>query len=79
MVRVHYLLSNGVPVVGEVNPSTTIPDYYADAISGVPYDRLVDECERLVNDVAAREAVGQHGLAVIAQHPQTAFTSELLK
>lgn len=78
VVRVHYLLSNAVCVVGEVNSSTAIPDFYTDAISGVPYERVAEECERLVRDAEARHALERRGYSVISQHPQTAFTSELL-
>ena len=40
VVRVHYLLSNAVAVVSERNPTTSIPDFYADAISGVRPTRI---------------------------------------
>jgi len=78
VVRVHYLLSNAISVVGEVNDRTSITDFYADAISGVPYDKLADECLRLVNDDDARNALGQKGYESIRAHPQTEFTKELL-
>ena len=78
VVRVNYLLSNAIPVVGEVNDRTSISDFYADAIAGVPYDKLVDECARLVNDDDARNALGQRGYEAICAHPQTEFTRELL-
>ena len=78
VVRVHYLLSNAMAVVSELNPSTAISDFYADAVAGVPYDLLAEECERLVADDAARLAQQERGYSLISQHPQTVFTSELL-
>lgn len=78
VVRVHYLLSNAVAVVSEVNPSTAISDFYAGAVAGVPYESLAAECERLVRDDAARRELQDRALRVIARHPQTAFTRALL-
>lgn len=78
IVRVHYLLSNAVAVVGEVNATTAISDYYADAIAGVPYEEIAAECERLVNDHTARKAQEERGYGLIAAHPQTEFTRALL-
>ena len=79
VVRVHYLLSNAVAVVSEVNPSTAISDFYAGAVAGVPYESLAAECERLVRDDAARRELQARALRVIAGHPQTAFTRALLR
>ena len=78
VVRVNYLLSNAIPVVGEINDRTSITDFYADAIAGVPYGELVDECTRLVNDADARDALGKRGYDAICAHPQTEFTKALL-
>lgn len=78
VVRVHYLLSNSVAVVSEVNPSTSVSDFYSEAVVGVPYESLADECERLVNDEVARLECQQRGYEVISRYPQTAFTRELL-
>lgn len=78
IVRVHYLLSNKVAVVSEVNSSTSIPEIYTDAISGVPYEHLADECQRLVADTSARMALQERGYEVISRYPQTEFTRKLL-
>lgn len=78
VVRVHYLLSNSVAVVSEVNPSTSVSDFYSEAVAGVPYAALADECERLVTDPAARRHRQQRGYEVISRYPQSAFTGELL-
>ncbi len=78
VVRVHYLLSNAVAVVSEVNASTSVPDFYADAVAGVPYESLADECARLARDADALLARQQRGYEVISRFPQTEFTCELL-
>jgi hypothetical protein len=78
IVRVHYLLSNSVAVVSEVNASTSIPDGYREAVAGVPYESIPDECVRLVRDDVARKALEETGFNVISRLPQTAFTKALL-
>ena len=78
VVRVHYLLSNAVAVVSEVNASTSVSDFYSDAVAGAPYESLAEECARLAGDDDARRAREQRGYRVISQHPQTEFTGELL-
>lgn len=78
VVRVHYLLSNAVAVVSEVNPATSVSDFYSEAVAGAPYEGLADECARLVGDDDARRDRQQRGYAAIAAHPQTVFTAELL-
>jgi len=78
VVRAHYLLSNSVAVVSEVNPSTSVPNIYSEAVAGVPYESLADECERLAGDDDARRECQQRGHAVISRYPQTEFTRVLL-
>ena len=78
IVRVHYLLSNAVAVVGEVNASTAISDFYSEAIAGVPYESVADECLRLATDATARKAQEELGYSVISRYPQTEFIRALL-
>ena len=79
VVRVHYLLSNAVAVVSEINASTSVSDFYADAVAGVPYDSLAEECERLVRDDSARAAQSQRGYDVITRYPQTEFLKSVIR
>ncbi len=78
VVRVHYLLSNAAAVVSEINVSTSVSDFYADAVAGVPYDSLAEECERLVRDDTARAAQRRRGYEVITRYPQTEFLKPLI-
>lgn len=78
IVRVHYLLSNAVAVVSEQNPTTKAPGRYQDAVAGVHYEGIVDECVRLVHDREARTGLEQRGLQVISRYPQSEFTRKLL-
>jgi len=79
VVRVHYLLSNAVAVVSEINASTSGCDFYADAVAGVPYESLAAECERLVRDDSARAAQSRRGYEVISCYPQTEFLKTLIR
>jgi hypothetical protein len=78
IVRVFYLLSNAVPVVGEVNPTTSIDETYKNAIYATPNDGIVAACEKLVKDTSLREAIAKHGYEVISQLHQSVFTRTLL-
>lgn len=78
VVRAHYLLSNAVAVVSEVNTSTSIPAAYHDAVAGVPYESLAEECERLVADDTARNALQHRAISVISRYPQTDYTRQVL-
>ena len=55
-----------------------MPDVYRDAIAGVPYESIPDECVRLVRDDVARKALEERAFNVISRFPQTAFTKALL-
>jgi hypothetical protein len=78
VVRVFYLLSNSIPVVGEINPSTVISDLYKNSVLGVPYQELVNGCIRLVNDDQARDLQGIRGFQTIKQFPQKLFTLNMI-
>lgn len=78
VVRVFYLLSNSVPVVGEINPSTVINNLYKNAVIGARYEELVNACINLVKDDQARIIQGRKGFELIKQYPQTLFTRDLI-
>jgi hypothetical protein len=78
VVRVFYLLSNSIPVVGEINPSTVVSDIYKNSVLGVPYQELVNACISLVKDDQARDLQGRKGFEIIKQFPQKVFTKCLI-
>ena len=78
VVRVFYLLSNSIPVVGEINPSTVVSDIYKNSVLGVPYQELINACIRLVKDDKARDMQARKGLELIKQNPQHIYTNKLL-
>ncbi len=78
IVRVFYLLSNAIPVVGEVNNTTSIDETYKNAICAAPYDEIVEACEKLIHHASNREATAMHGYEVISKLRQSVFTSLLI-
>jgi len=78
IVRVFYLLSNAIPVVGEVNNTTSIDETYKNAICAAPYDEIVEACEKLIQNASNREATAIKGYEVISKYPQSVFTSLLI-
>jgi hypothetical protein len=78
IVRIFYLLTNSVAVVGEVNDATNIQQIYKNAIYHAPYDGLVDACVKLISDLRLREELGRAGLSAIKKIPQAFFTKEIL-
>jgi hypothetical protein len=78
IVRVFYLLTNSVAVVGEVNEATSIDAMYQDGILAARYEDLVDSCVELVRNPQPRDQLQLKALQAISQYPQAAFTQEVL-
>ena len=78
IVRVFYLLSNAMAVVGEVNSTTSIEQIYKDAICATPYEGIVESCETLCRDDSLREELSSRGFEIISKFPQSSFTNDLL-
>ncbi|AJC21204.1 hypothetical protein [Pandoraea pulmonicola] len=79
IVRVFYLMTNGVAVVSEVGPTTSVDERYLQGIDASPYDELVDRCIALVKDDAARLALEKRARQTIARLPQAEVMGELLR
>ena len=78
IVRVFYLLTNSVAVVGEVNEATSIDAIYKDGICASRYEDLVSHCVALVHHEQLREQLQLKALDSITQYPQSLFTKEVL-
>jgi len=78
VVRVFYLLSNAVTVVGEVNHTTTIDDLYRSAVIGAEYENLAQTCLNLLSNNESRIQKTQYGFELIQRYPQKLYTSQLL-
>jgi hypothetical protein len=61
IVRAAYLFTNSKALVTECDFTTAEELQLREAMCGVPYESLVDTCERLVRDPAERLALGQRG------------------
>jgi hypothetical protein len=78
IVRVFYLLTNSVAVVGEVNESTSIDTMCREGIYAAKYDELVAGCVELIKNDVARQKVQFEALNSILKYPQKLFTQEVL-
>lgn len=78
VVRVFYLLTNSIAVVGEVNDSTSIDESYRAAISAARYDELAARCIELANDPALVTSVAREGHERLSRCPQSAYTAALI-
>jgi len=78
IVRLSYLMANGVPIVSEpgAEPGEDAP--YAEAIAFTPYDGLVERCADLVADAQARAALGAQAQACFRARPQAEFLRGLI-
>jgi hypothetical protein len=78
IIRVFYLLTNSIAVVGEVNPNSSIDPIYLDGIFASPYENLTNSCLRLIKDDVLRKQLENKAFETISQYPQKRFTAELL-
>lgn len=79
IVRVFYLLTNSVAVVGEVNESTSIDTMCREGIHAAKYDDLVARCVEIIRDDDARHRIQIQALNSISKYPQKLFTQEALE
>jgi hypothetical protein len=73
MVRVSYLMANGVAVVTE--ESVDIPDDLRPGLAVVPYGALVETCRGIVNSVERRRELERTAFECFRRHPE----EEILK
>ena len=78
IVRVFYLLTNSIAVVGEVNPTSSIDPIYLNGIFASPYENLTSACKQLVQDNSLRKRFEDKAYETISQYPQKRFTADLL-
>jgi SAM-dependent methyltransferase len=78
IVRAAYLLTNTKAVVAECGPDTLVEPELRDAIRGVPYEGLVDACEKLVRDASERSALAERGRKIFAARPEESILAESL-
>lgn len=79
IVRVFYLLTNSVAVVGEVNDSTSIDHMFKEGIHAVKYDELVNGCVEVVKNDMLRQRLKEKAFDSIHRYPQKEYTQEVLE
>jgi hypothetical protein len=79
IVRVFYLLTNAVAVVGEVNETTQIEPMYRDGICAARYEELVDRSVEIARNDRLRQDIEARALDAISSCPQVAFMRELVE
>ena len=78
IIRVFYLMTNGVPVVAEYDDKTKINNNFLMGIKTASYNKLVEMIVHLVNNENEREKLGDKGLFEIKKYPQEQFTKKIL-
>lgn len=78
IIRVFYLLTNGIPVVTEANLTTHIPEIFRNAVKAVPYEELVSACKLMVENADMRKSQAIQGFEMIKDYAQVTYTAELL-
>ncbi len=76
IVRASYLLNNKKAVVSELDDTTEIDDDIRQAVVGVPYDKLVENCLELVENEPLRLQVEKNGYRIFSSRSQAVFMKE---
>ncbi len=78
IVRVFYLLTNSIAVIGEVNETTFIDPLFKNGIFSSKYDELVNSCLEVINNDLLRQEIEHKAFSSISQFPQKIFTEKVL-
>ncbi|WP_244940799.1 MULTISPECIES: glycosyltransferase family protein [Leisingera] len=78
IVRTFYLMTNGVPVAAEVNPTTRIDDCYREGLLCSPYENLAESIAAVLQDEARLARLGIKAKETIERHPQAVLLREIL-
>lgn len=70
IVRVSYLLANGVCVVSEGNPEDPDIAPFTGGLAVVPYEGIVERCLQLASDKASRQALSERGFQIMRSRSQ---------
>ena len=79
IIRYQYLLNNGVAIVPEIGPETSIDPIYLDFFVGVPYLELVDRCVWLKENPDELLNLRERSLTEFKKTPHVVYMEELLK
>jgi hypothetical protein len=69
IVRVSYLMANGIAVVTEESPD--IPDDLRPGLAIAPYEKLAETCKALIAEPDRREELGRKAFECFSQHSES--------
>lgn len=75
-IRVFYPISNGIPVLSEVNPDQIEKNVLTEAVCGVPYEKLATKAIELCRSPDALEQLSISAFKTIQSAPQHRYTAE---
>ena len=78
IVRVFYLLTNSVAVLGEVNSTTTIDDYILKCIFPSTYENLTGSCLELLQKPNDLNDLRKNAFELFSKCSQSSFLEEIL-
>jgi hypothetical protein len=78
IVRVFYLLTNAVAVVGELNSGTDIDEELQGSILASTYEDMPIKVRDMVREPETVEYYRKKGFEIISQRPQSAYMKELI-
>jgi hypothetical protein len=78
IVRVFYLITNSVPVISEVNRSTSIDTTYRSSIEHSNYQNLAEATQKIIENQSKLDLLRLTANQEIQKYPQKFYTEELL-
>lgn len=78
IIRVFYLMTNSVAVVGEVNETTSIDTMCINGIYPAQYNDLIGACLEIINNENLIQDIQLAALKSISAFPQKIFTQEII-
>ncbi|MDE1999230.1 MAG: hypothetical protein KGI52_09925 [Burkholderiales bacterium] len=78
IVRVFYLMTNSVPVVGEVGSQTKIDKLFLDGVAHTDYDFIPDLIDSILKDPLRLNELARKGFETISNYPQEDYLRELV-
>ena len=78
IVRVFYLITNSVPVVSEVNESTSIDPIYIHAIEPCKHNNLAARAAEIISNPPIYKQLQHRARDIISKYPQKYFTEQIL-
>ena len=78
VVRVFYLMTNSIAVLGEVNNTTSIDSIYKSGIYSAKYEELVSKCVEILSQDRFWIEMQLNSFKLITTYPQSIFTALII-